>query len=116
MLLATEPVLAAPDIPSLWDAAVRLALAVGLLAAAAWAWLYWQRRGRGSSRQLEVIERSFLTRGVSLALVRVDGRRLLVGVSADGVRLIRDLDRGDAGTANGFRDALDAAASTEVGR
>lgn len=115
MLPPTEPGLAGPDIPSLWDAAVRLALAVGVIVAAAWGWLYWQRRGRGNGRHLEVIERSFLARGVSLALVRVDDRRLLVGVSAEGVRLIRDLDQRGAAAGGRFRDAL-ASASTEVGR
>jgi flagellar biogenesis protein FliO len=115
MLSAIDPALAVNEIPSLWDAALRLGLAVVLLVVAAWGWFAWQRRGVGRRRQLEVVERSFLSRGVSLALIRVDGRRMLVGVSADGVRLIRELGRDEPETGSPFETAL-AGASLEVGR
>jgi flagellar biogenesis protein FliO len=114
MLSAIDPGLA-HEVPSLWSAALRLGLAVSLLAIAAWGWMAWQRRGRRARRQLEIVERSFLSRGVSLAIVRVDDRRLLVGVSADGVRLIRELDRDDPASHSPFADAL-ATASAEAAR
>src|SRR6185295_7627431 len=86
--------LANVEVPSLWGAALRLVLAVLLLAAAAGAWLWWQRRLKTGSRHLEILDRAMLGRGVGVALLSVDGRRLLIGVSTEGVRLLRDLEAG----------------------
>ena len=92
MLAAIDPVMAATGSgPSLWVAALRLALAVGLIAVLAWGWLSWQHRARRASRPLQVLDRALLSRGASVALIRVGEKRLLVGVAADGVRLIDDL-------------------------
>jgi flagellar biogenesis protein FliO len=88
--LAAVPVAA----PSLVGAALRMAAALALMGAAAWAVLRWHRGARASRRQLEVLDRAVLTRGASVAILRVEGKRLLLGVSADGVRLLRDLDTG----------------------
>jgi flagellar biogenesis protein FliO len=85
---ATSPEL----IPSLAGAALRMLAAVALLGAAAWALLRWQRRTGGAKRDLRVLDRTFLARGASLAVVSVADRRLLLGISSDGVRLITDLD------------------------
>lgn len=78
--------------PTLMSAMLRLILATVVIAAAAWAWFYWQRKVKAPSRQLEVLDRAFLARGAAVALIRVLDRRVLVGVSSEGVRLIRDLD------------------------
>jgi flagellar biogenesis protein FliO len=78
--------------PSLAGAVLRISLVVLGLAAAAGAWLYWQRRVKGPTRLLEILDRAALARGASVALLRVGERRLLVGVSNEGVRLLRDLE------------------------
>ncbi len=88
-----DPILAAPDaaVP-LWGAVLRTILALVLLCGGAAAWFYWRKKVQANNRHLEIIDRAFLARGASVALLRVDRERLLVGVSADGVRLIRNLD------------------------
>jgi flagellar biogenesis protein FliO len=103
---------AVPVAGTLWVAGLRLSLAVAVLAVAAGLWLHWQRRSRGATRQLEVLDRAFLARGVSVALLRVGGRRLLVGVSGEGVRLIRDLEAGPTSACGAsFVEALAEATS-----
>ena len=77
--------------PSLMGAALRTLGALLLIAAAVWAWLARHRRGGRDRRELRVLDRAALTRGAGLALVSVAGRRLLLGVSNDGVRLLTDL-------------------------
>ena len=89
-----EPFLAGAETPSLIGATLRVGLAIVVLAAAATAWFYWNRKVKGPNRHLEVLDRAFLARGASVTLVRVDDRRLLVGVSPEGVRLIARLDDG----------------------
>lgn len=96
--MGPDALLNQPDVvPSLAGAAIRAALAIALLVAAAVGWIAWQRRARGTARRLEVLDRAFLTRGASVALLRVGERQLLIGVSADGVRLLRDFERGEDG-------------------
>ena len=88
---------AIPDgVPSLFWATVRMVLCLAAIGFAAWAVMRWNRRSRSNGRHLEIVDRTFLARGTSIALVRVEGRRLLLGVSTDGVRLIRDIDTGAA--------------------
>ena len=88
-----EPIIAASEMgPSLLGAALRMGLIVVVLTGGAWVWFYWQKKTRAASRHLEVLDRAFLARGACVTLLRVDRRRLLVGVSAEGVRLIRDLE------------------------
>ncbi|ANM30540.1 hypothetical protein ABI59_14580 [Acidobacteria bacterium Mor1] len=72
-------------------ASLRMGLALVMLLLAAWGWLQWQKRQRGGERRVEVIDRAALARGSSVALLKVDDRRLLVGVSNEGVRLLRDV-------------------------
>ncbi|HEU4400900.1 MAG TPA: flagellar biosynthetic protein FliO [Candidatus Polarisedimenticolia bacterium] len=103
---------AAPEAPSLLGALLRSAALLAVLAGGGWALLRWQRRTRGARRFLEVIDRAFLARGASLALVRVCGRRLLLGISSDGVRLVSDL--GDApGEVPAFARQVEAAIARE---
>jgi flagellar biogenesis protein FliO len=114
-LLAGAP--AAP--PSLLWAALRMVGALVLLGAAAWIALRWHRTVRGARRQMEVLDRAVLTRGASVAILRVEGKRLLLGVSADGVRLLRDLDHGaEPSSPATFAAALSEASSSvaEAGR
>ena len=85
----------------------------------AWAWFWWQRRVKGPSRHLEVIDRAFLARGASVALLRVGERRLLVGVSSEGVRLLRDLEPGapaSSASSAAFADVLGDALSGKENR
>jgi flagellar biosynthetic protein FliO len=97
-------------------ATVRMVLALGAIAVTAWAVLRWNRRSKSSRRHMEILDRSFLARGTSIALVRVDGRRLLLGVSSEGVRLLRDMDsvHGRPGARFG-RILEDASAREETG-
>lgn len=100
-----EPILeVGQQVPSLLSAALRMGGAVLLMAALAAAWMVWQRRRRPAGRRLEVLDRAFLARGASVALLRVENRHVLVGVSNEGVRLIRDIDA--APDADRFRDAM----------
>lgn len=92
MFPAADPVLTADAGPTLLGASLRVGLVVLLLAAVGWAWLFWLKRSHGATRRLEIQERVFLTRGAGVALLRVDDRSLLVGISAEGVRLISELD------------------------
>ncbi len=88
-----DPILAAPEAAApLWAAVFRTILALVLLCGGAAAWFYWRKKIQANHRHLEVVDRAFLARGASVALLRVDEQRLLVGVSADGVRLIRNLE------------------------
>ena len=94
-MTGTEPFIAAGDaVPSIGAAALRMVLFLAVFAAIAVSWLVWQRRARRGPRRIEVVDRALLSRGVSVALLRVESQRMLVGISADGVRLIRTLDRG----------------------
>ncbi len=81
----------AAEIPSLVGPSLRLAGALALFLVAAFVFVKWRKRFVAASRRLEVLERIALTRGASLVLVRADGERLLVGVSAEGLRLLRKL-------------------------
>ncbi|GEM_PF-2740471 len=102
---------AGPDL--LWPT-LRMLLFVAFVAVAAWAWFKYQRNARAGARKLQILDRAFLARGTSVALLRVENRRLLLGVSPEGVRLLRDLDRGAGGKEAGrFTDVLEKA-SAEV--
>jgi flagellar protein FliO/FliZ len=105
--------------PPLFGAALRVLAGLALLVAASWALLRWRRRVEQTERRLAVVDRASLSRGASVALLRVDGRHLLVGVAADGVRLLRDLGpsapaptfRRTLAEARGDEDTLDARAA-----
>ncbi len=76
---------------SLLGAGVRVAAATAAVVLALWLLSrYSGKLHRG--RRLEILDRAALGRAASIALIRVDDSRLLVGVSAEGVRLLRDLD------------------------
>ncbi len=91
---ADSMVLPGDGLPSLGGALLRIALFMVAFGAAAAGWIWWQRRQRGLTRRIEVVDRALLARGVSVALLRVDSRQMLIGVSGDGVRMLRDM--GDA--------------------
>jgi len=104
-LVATAP----EAVPSLAMAAVRMGLALGALILAAWALLRWRNRTVGGRRDLQVLDRAVLTRGASVALVNVSGRRLLLGVSTNGVNLLTRLEATERTVAASFDNALDEA-------
>ena len=84
--------LAAPEVaPTLIGASLRMAAGLAVLGAAAWALLRWRGKLAPGRRPLVVIDRAVLSRGANLVLVGVDGRRLLLGVHPEGVRLLKDL-------------------------
>ena len=113
MTPGSEALTALPEAaPSLFWATLRMLALLAAFLGGAWLLLRWQRRTRSGGRQVEVVERAFLARGSSLTLVRVDGRRLLLGVSSEGVRLLRDLDGG--GAEGRFPDVLSEVAGEEV--
>lgn len=88
-----EAVVAAGDaVPSIALAALRVAGALAFVVACGWAVLRWRRSMGKLGGGLRVLDRAFLTRGASIAVVAVEGRRLLLGVSAEGVRLLTDLE------------------------
>lgn len=108
-----EALAAAPDVaPSLAGAVLRIVFVVALLAAGAWALLRWQKRLQGPRRQVRLLDRVMLARGASVALVEVAGKRLLLGVTGEGVRLLRDLDPKKVPKSR-FEDTLAAVASRE---
>lgn len=84
-------VAAGEAVPSIGEAALRIGLFLAVFAAVGIAWLLWQRRTRRGPRRIEIVDRALLSRGVSVALLRVESQRMLVGVSADGVRMLRSL-------------------------
>lgn len=86
-----------------------LLLVVVLLAVRWWA----KRGGGGGTAPVRVLARTGITKGAMLAVVAVEGRRLLVGASEQGVNLLLQLgpDRGvdavtDAGVIDGDMDVL----------
>jgi flagellar biogenesis protein FliO len=77
--------------PSLLWAALRVAGMLALLGLGAW--LLVKRRGlQRGIRSIEVLDRAFLSRGASVALLRAGSRRLLLGITAEQVRLLCELD------------------------
>jgi flagellar biogenesis protein FliO len=81
----------AAEVPSLVGPALRLGAALAVFLVAAFVFVKWRKRFVSEKRALEVLERVGLSRGASLVLVRAGGERILVGVSPDGVRLLKSL-------------------------
>jgi flagellar biogenesis protein FliO len=74
------------------DPFLRLILATLLVGGAWFGVRYHARRRRGDARrQLEVLARLGLAKGVSVAVVRIAGRGLVLGVSEKGVSLVAEL-------------------------
>ena len=74
------------------DPFLRLILATLLVGGAWFGVRYHARRRRGDARrQLEVLARLGLAKGVSVAVVRIAGRGLVLGVSDKGVSLVAEL-------------------------
>jgi flagellar biogenesis protein FliO len=74
------------------DPFARLILATLLVGGAWFGVRHHSRRRRGDARrQLEVIARLGLAKGVSVAVVRIAGRGLVLGVSDKGVSLVAEL-------------------------
>lgn len=73
-----------------------LLLMVGALLVVRW----WAKRGQGAvgGQAVRVVSRTGLARGALLAVVEVHGRRLLVGVTENGVSLLTELESEEADT------------------
>ena len=78
---------------------IRLLVATLLLAAIA-VTVRLKARGAGTTRSIKVSARAAVNRGAVVAIVEAEGRRLLVGASANQVSLLADL-----GAAGPFDDA-----------
>jgi len=102
---------AAPEAPSLLWAALRVAGMLALLGLGAW--LLVKRRGfQRGGRSLEVLDRAFLSRGTSVALLRAGSRKMLLGITAEQVRLLCELDDDEpAAGASDFAGTLERAAA-----
>jgi flagellar biogenesis protein FliO len=80
-------------ITSLTGSVLRIVGFLLLLGACAWAWIRWQRKGgRTAKRDLQILDQAFFNRNASVAMINAAGRRLLLGISAEGVRLITELE------------------------
>lgn len=92
--------------PSLLGSALRMLAAMALLGAGAWLLVRWRRAQGSSRRELQVLDRVDVARGASIAVLRAGERRLLVGVSGEGVRLLCDLgERADGSFPAALADA-----------
>ena len=77
-------------------------------------WLFGRALERGQAGgQLEVIERRPLDSRASLFLVRVDGKRLLIGRSEAGLERLGELDGGDAARGPSFAERMASHADPE---
>lgn len=92
-LLGAEP--AATAAGSSVDSAVPTwtfgVVAMGALGAAAWGAQRWRRPAKPAPA-IRILATSALAQGCSLALVEIDGRRLLVGTGAGAPSLLVELD------------------------
>lgn len=78
---------------SLWIRIIIAAVLVGT------AWLavrlYARRQGGGPTKPVEIVARLGLSKGVSVAVVRVGGRGLVLGLSDKGVSVVAELGQDD---------------------
>jgi flagellar protein FliO/FliZ len=80
-----------PDLPSLWRTLGALLVVLGLLGAFAWL-LRRQQAIRRTGRGMGVESAISLGDRRSLAIVTVEGRRLLLGLAPNAVSLVTELD------------------------
>lgn len=91
-MTSAEPLFDAGTAPDVLTAGLRVAAMLALLVGGAVIWIVWQRRARMSGRRsLSVVDRLGLGRSASVVLLSVDGRRMLVGISPEGIRMLRVL-------------------------
>ncbi len=86
---------------------IRLLVATLLLAAIA-VTVRLKSRGTGTTRAIKITGRAAVNRGAVVAIVEVEGRRLLIGASTNHVNVLADLGDADAVA------AIDAPAVREV--
>lgn len=113
-MTTAEPLFDAGAAPDLLAAGLRMAGMLALLVAGAVAWIVWQRRARRAGRRsLAVVDRLGLGRSTSVVLLSVEGRRMLVGLSPEGIRMLRVLPETAAATeATEATEATDTIAAT----
>lgn len=75
-------------------------LVVTLLLAAVAVGVMLRNRGTTTSRTVRITARAGFSRSATIAVVEVDGRRLLVGVAPNAVTLLTELDPADATAAD----------------
>jgi len=104
MAIADQQTLAGPDlVPPVWRAAVALVLVLALLVGLAWLLRRGAAAGR-TRRRLAVEGALALGERRSLAIVTVEGRRLLLGLAPNHVSLVAEL-----APAPSFDDAISKA-------
>ncbi len=74
---------------------IRLLVATLLLAAIA-VTVRLKSRGTGTTRAIKITGRAAVNRGAVVAIVEVEGRRLLIGASTNHVNVLADLGAGEA--------------------
>lgn len=89
--MTTDPLMLQEAAPSLLSAGLRAGGMILALIALAIGWIVWQRRSRGGERRMKIEDRLVISRAASVVLMEVDGQRLLVGVSPEGIRLLQSL-------------------------
>lgn len=52
--------------------------------------------GAGASKNIRVVDRAFLGRDKSIVIVRIGQKDYLLGVSPEGIRLLKELEEGQA--------------------
>ena len=93
----------APDVAAIPSATIqplaRIGAAVGAVGALGWGLALWARRRRsngGDDARIELLARRSLGPRHHVALIEVTGRRLLVGIGTESVRLVADVTDGIA--------------------
>jgi flagellar protein FliO/FliZ len=107
LLALADPVVTGPElVPPVWKTAAALALVLALLVGLGWLLRRSQALGRGR-KPMSIESALSLGERRSLAIVTVEGRRLLLGLAPNHVSLVIELSQGQS-----FDDALSRATQT----
>jgi len=109
ILAVADPVITGPElVPPVWKAAAALALVLALLVGLGWLMRRGQLLGRGK-KPMSIESALALGERRSLAIVTVEGRRLLLGLAPNYVSLVTELKTGPS-----FDEAVARAMQPEV--
>jgi flagellar protein FliO/FliZ len=94
LLAFADPVVTGPElVPPVWKAAAALAVVLAILVGLGWLLRRSQALGRGR-KPMSIESALALGERRSLAIVTVEGRRLLLGLAPNHVSLITELTKG----------------------
>ena len=107
LLAFADPVVTGPElVPPVWKAAAALALVLAMLAGLGWVLRRSRVLGRGR-KPMSIESALSLGERRSLAIVTIEGRRLLLGLAPNYVSLVTELSKGPS-----FDDAVSHAMQT----